>query len=97
VVPHWRQVYKLRQPVVLPLHDYASAKALLEAEEEASEIDRNEWKQSMWTTQEHIGIKVQKAASRTYYRSENALPSVHAQPCGTILTLLGVVPPCMQG
>ena len=65
---------------MLPLHDYAAAKALLDAEEGATGIDRNEWKHRMWSPQEHIGIKVQKAASRTYYRCRDTCPSMHAQP-----------------
>ena len=61
------QVFDMKRPLVLPLHNYARAKEVL-AGEAALELDRNDWRQREWSPSELYGYARLSQAAEAYYR-----------------------------
>ena len=61
------QVYDLKRPLKLPVHDYdRMAEAL--TEEEHADIDRNAWKRKEWLAGEDYGWDMWELSSLAYFR-----------------------------
>ena len=92
---HAWQVYKLKQPLELPLHDWKTMQQMLRAGESAK-IGKNDWKERTWTLREQRGLEAHRAASRMYYRSEKRLFVFHSSPQSLSDCKLSVGHACMR-
>jgi hypothetical protein len=77
----------MKRPLALPLHNYARALELLEAEE-GLEIDRNAWKRREWRGGEDVGWDLWEMASLYYFRCATHLADLCVSSSPLVLTAL---------
>ena len=61
------QVFDMKRPLELPLHNHARLKELLRGEEDIK-VGRNVWRHKEWSVNEQIGFEYLTRASDEYYR-----------------------------
>jgi hypothetical protein len=61
------QVYDMKRPLALPLHNYKRAMEMLEGEAKV-DMDRNAWKRREWHKGEGLGWDLWGQASLMYFR-----------------------------